>query len=80
MSELSNLRGHTVVADTNAHTGKFSSFIVTAAAVVAAITYEDDYTASGDLTDLTSIPAGSVIPMRATSVTLTSGEGVLVHL
>jgi len=68
------------VTDTNpATSGYYYGFLVLADAVVASITHVDS-TKNGDVTSVTSIPAGSFIsqPGGFTTLTLTSGEIMLV--
>jgi hypothetical protein len=68
------------VVDTNAVTsGYYYGFLVLADAVVASITHVDS-TKNGDVTSVTSIPAGVFIsqPGGFTTLTLTSGEVMLV--
>lgn len=68
------------LVDTNAApSGNYYGFLVLADAVVASITHTDS-TKNGDVTTVTSIPAGVFIsqPGGFTTMTLTSGEVMLV--
>lgn len=62
-----------------APTGNYYGFLVLANAVVASVTHTDS-TKNGDVTAVTSIPAGVFIsqPGGFTTMTLTSGEVMLV--
>lgn len=73
------LQGQTIVTGTAPTTGHFTGMLVIADAVVAAVTYETSYEITGTWTSLTSIPAGLYLPGRFSSITLTSGEVVLIH-
>ena len=64
--------GGICVSDTNAvATGDYYGILVLSAAVISAVTFASDYT----LTNLTTqtLPAGLYLPMRFTTLTLTSG-------
>lgn len=77
--------GQEVEESTTAHTTptgtEYYAMQVIADAVVASMTWAEDYAAAsdGDWSDLTSIPAGTVLTGRFTALTLTSGE-VILHL
>lgn len=64
--------GGICVSDTNAvASGDYYGILVLSTAVISAITFASDYT----LTNLTTqtLPAGLYLPMRFTTLTLTSG-------
>lgn len=71
--------GQTVVTGTSPVTGKFSGLIAMTDVVASAVTYEDGYPVTGSWASLTAIPKGVYLPGRFTSITLTSGECVLIH-
>lgn len=53
----------------------YGGLITTAATVVSAITYADGYDGVGTPTPL---PAGVFVPMRFSTITLTSGSAILI--
>ena len=68
-----------VVTDTSAHTGSYRGILALTNCAVSAMTvrHSDDFLDSGRYTDLTNIPAGTFLPVRFTSITLTNGECIL---
>ena len=70
--------GQVAVASAATFTGKFYGLKVTATMVIDTITWETSYAAkcTGDWSDLTNLPVG-YYPGRFTSITVTSGEGIL---
>jgi hypothetical protein len=72
------LGGQTIVTGTSPATGNFTGMIALAATVVAEVLWESGYPATGSWASFTSIPAGTYLPGRFTSITLTSGQVLLV--
>ncbi len=72
--------GQEIIDDTAAHTGNYTGLLVTAEAVISAMTWETGYNVNGSKTwaDLTSLPVG-YYPGLFKSITFTSGEGIAIR-
>lgn len=67
--------GFVAVKDTNAiATGRYSGFLVSEEAVIAAIEFLDGYDGDSGIVGMT-LPAGFYRPMLFSTITLTSGKG-----
>lgn len=76
LSEL--LIGAVVLTDaTPAPTAEYFAVQVIAAAAISAVTYSNNSNMTGSWTSLTSIPAGTILYGRFTTLTLTSGQVIL---
>ena len=69
--------GQKVVTTTAATTGNFFAVQVVADAIISAVTFQHNYEITGSWTSLGTIPAGTVLYGRFSSLTLTSGKAIL---
>jgi hypothetical protein len=73
-----SLKGCVVINDTTAApAAEYYACQVVADSVIASMTFSPTYDNTGDWSDLTSIPAGTLLFGRFTTLTLTSGEVIL---
>lgn len=82
MHDLSEFLGGAVVltGTSPAATSEYFAVQVIAAAVIASVTYTPSANMTGTWTSLTSIPAGTILYGRFSTLTLTSGQVVLYKL
>lgn len=82
MHNLSEFLGGAVILTNTsaASTAEYFAVQVIAAAVISAVTYTTSANMTGSWTSLTSIPAGTILYGRFSTLTLTSGQVVLYKL
>jgi len=68
--------GQVVNTGNNTHTGQFRALHAVGNTTVSAMTWDDDYSATGNWTSLTVIPAGQTLVGRFSSITL-NGQALL---
>lgn len=73
--------GQEIIDDTAAHAGDFSGLRVITATVVSAMTFESGYNVNAGKTwaNLGTIPAGTYLPGKFSSITLASGTAIAVR-
>lgn len=74
--------GQEIIDDTAAHTGYFSGLLAVTDTVVSAMTWADNYdvNAGKSWANLGTIPGGTYLPGKFTSITFTSGTGIAIRL
>lgn len=72
--------GQVIVAANGTTTGSFRGLLAVGNTTVGNMTWASDYEADGKWSDLTVIPAGTLLEGRFTSITLVTPQAILYKL